>query len=114
MVAEEVDFLDAVSMSAFEDDVVVSPASEEGFESPCDAVDEADLSEVMHGLHLFGNGAADGGSKHGLEIHVKASFGCVEGFFERAFDHGKEGFHELGIACGFFDIFESGEGFLVI
>ncbi|MFT6182354.1 MAG: hypothetical protein ACJA1W_004727 [Akkermansiaceae bacterium] len=84
-------------MGPFEDEVIVGAAGEEGLETPSDAVAHADLTEVVHGLHLFCDGATNGGSKHGFEIHMEAGLGGVEGFFERGLDNWKEGFDELGV-----------------
>lgn len=112
VVAKEEDFFDAVAVGAFEDDFVVGLAREEGFELPEEAVPKVDLAEVLHGLHLFGDGPADGGAEHGFEVDVEAGFRRVEGIFEGVFDKGAEGIGKGGIGSGVLDFFESGEALL--
>ena len=113
LVAEKINFFDTVTMGAFEDNIVECATGKKGFEPPGKPVENTDFSKVVNGLHLLGDGTADGGAEHGLQIHVKAGLGRVEGFFERGFDYGKEGFHELGVVALFFDIFKSGERVVV-
>ena len=101
-------------MGALEDNVVIGAAGEECLKAPSEAIDVADLCEVMHGLHLFGDGAANSRSEHGLQVHVEAGLGRIEGFFERGFNDRKEGFNELGVVGLAFYFFEAGKGFLEV
>lgn len=82
IVTHEEDFLDLVTMGAFEDDVVVSLARKECFHPPRESVSSADGTKVVSGLHLLRDGTTNGAAEHGLEISVESGFWRVEGFFE--------------------------------
>ena len=79
-------------MGVIEDDIVIGTTGEKGLETPGKAVKNANFPEMMHGLHLLGDCAADGGAEHGLQRPVKVGLGRVKSFFKRGFNDRKEGF----------------------